>query len=101
MERMRPDALKRSGGEGDKEPSARAVVSEVPWTGAGRCLPRKIARSHVANGAVNGISARPMSQAEISFANIGVRLTVRKINANECFAATGGIHVFVPANARL
>jgi len=71
-ERIRPDARKKSGRAGDKEPSAKARDSDVPWTGGGVCPAKKIVRSHVANGAVNGISAREMSQAAISLPIIGV-----------------------------
>jgi hypothetical protein len=54
--------------------SVTEAAREVPFTGAGACPVKKIVRSHVGNGAVNGVSVRKTSQAEISFPNIEVFL---------------------------
>jgi hypothetical protein len=52
--------------------SAGEVACDVPRTGAGRGSVKKIVRSHVGNGAVNGESVRKISQEAIAFPNIGV-----------------------------
>jgi hypothetical protein len=54
--------------------SANEVACDGSCTGGGVSSAKKIARSHVGNGAVNGDSVRKISQAAITLPNIGVFL---------------------------
>ena len=68
MNLTRADALK-SGSACDSDASASEVDGDVPCAGAGARPARDIVRSHVANGAVNGVSVRKISQTETTFPN--------------------------------
>ena len=65
----RADAL-TNGRACDSDASARAALRDVPCAGAGARSVRKNARSQVGNGAVNGVSVRKTSQAEITLPNM-------------------------------
>lgn len=84
MNLTRPDVL-TSGRACDSVASANEVAGDGPCTG-GACSVTKIARSHVGKGAVNGESVRMISQAAITFPNIGVFWSSRKIGAKRSFA---------------
>ncbi len=71
MNLTRADALK-SGSAWDSEASAKDVAADVPFAGAGAPSVKNVVRSHVGNGAVNGVSVRKTSHAEITLPNIEV-----------------------------
>jgi hypothetical protein len=69
----RPAGL-TSGRACEKVASATEVGCDAPCAGAGARSVKKIVRSQVGNGAVNGESVRTTSQAAITFPNIGMFL---------------------------
>jgi hypothetical protein len=77
MNLLRADGL-QSGRAGENEALPSAVSCDVPCTGADAGSEKKIVRSQVGNGAVNGDSVSTSSQAAITFPNMELSLRRRQ-----------------------